>query len=248
MSNNIEGKVVVITGASSGLGESTARHLAGLGAILVLGARRKERLDAIVKDITTKGGKALAVTVDVSKRDQVEALIQEALKAYGKIDVLVNNAGVMPIAPLAALKVDEWERAIDINIKGVLYGIAAALPVFQKAKSGHFINLSSVAGFKVFAPGGSVYSGTKFAVSAISEGLRMETRKDNIRVTILSPGAIESELQEGSSDEASVKNVKDFYKIAIPADSVARAIAYAIEQPSNVEINEIVVRPTVQEF
>jgi len=248
VSNNIEGKVVVITGASSGLGENTARHLAGLGAILVLGARRKDRLDAIVKDITAKGGKALAVTVDVSKRDQVEALIQEALKAYGKIDVLVNNAGVMPIAPLAALKVDEWERAIDINIKGVLYGIAAALPVFQKARSGHFINLSSVAGFKVFAPGGSVYSGTKFAVSAISEGLRMETRKDNIRVTILSPGAIESELKEGSSDEASVKNVKDFYKIAIPADSVARAIAYAIEQPSNVEINEIVVRPTVQEF
>jgi NADP-dependent 3-hydroxy acid dehydrogenase YdfG len=248
MTKNIEGKVVVITGASSGLGESTARHLADLGASVVLGARRKDRLDAIVKDITAKGGKALAVTVDVTKRDQVDSLIQEALNAHGKIDVLVNNAGIMPIAPLAALKVDEWERAIDINIKGVLYGIAAALPVFQKAKSGHFINLSSVGGIKVFAPGGSVYSGTKFAVRAISEGLRMETRKDNIRVTILSPGAIDSELKEGSSDEASSKNIKEFYKIAIPADAIARAIAYAIEQPDEVEIDEIVIRPTVQEF
>lgn len=248
MSTNIEGKVVVITGASSGLGESTARHLAELGATVVLGARRKDRLDAIVKDITAKGGKALAVTVDVTKREQVDALIQAALKAYGKVDVLVNNAGIMPIAPLAALKVDEWEKMIDINIKGVLYGIAAALPVFTKAKSGHFINLSSVAGIKVFAPGGSVYSGTKFAVHAISEGLRMETRKDNIRVTILSPGAVDSELKEGSSDAAGSLNVKEFYKIAIPADSIARAIAYAIEQPSDVEIDEIVVRPTVQEF
>jgi NADP-dependent 3-hydroxy acid dehydrogenase YdfG len=248
MSANVGGKVVVITGASSGLGESTGRHLAGLGASVVLGARRKDRLDAIVRDITAKGGKALAVTVDVTKREQVDALIQTALKAYGKVDVLVNNAGVMPIAPLAALKVDEWEKMIDINIKGVLYGIAAALPLFTKAKNGHFINLSSVAGIKVFAPGGSVYSGTKFAVRAISEGLRVETRKDNIRVTILSPGAVDSELKEWSSDAVGSQNVKEFYKIAIPADSVARAIAYAIEQPSDVEIDEIVVRPTVQEF
>jgi NADP-dependent 3-hydroxy acid dehydrogenase YdfG len=248
MSTNVEGKVVVITGASSGLGESTARHLAELGATVVLGARRKDRLDAIVKDITGKGGKALAVTVDVTKREQVEALIQAALKAYGKVDVLVNNAGIMPMAPLAALKVDEWEKMIDINIKGLLYGIAAVLPVFTKVRSGHFINLSSVAGIKVFAPGGSVYSGTKFALHAISEGLRMETRKNNIRVTILSPGAVDSELKEGSSDAVASQNVKEFYKIAIPADSIARAIAYAIEQPSDVEIDEIVVRPTVQEF
>lgn len=248
MSKNIEEKVVVITGASSGLGESTARHLAGLGATVVLGARRKDRLESIVKDITEQGGTALAVQVDVTKREQVEGLVQVALKVYGKVDVLVNNAGIMPIAPLASLKVDEWEEMIDINIKGVLYGIAAALPVFTKAKNGHFINLSSVAGIKVFAPGGSVYSGTKFAVHAISEGLRMETRKDNIRVTILSPGAIDSELKEGSSDEAGSKNMKEFYRIAIPADCIARAIAYAIEQPSDVEIDEIIVRPTVQEF
>lgn len=248
MSTNIEGKVVVITGASSGLGESTARHLAELGATVVLGARRKDRLNAIVKDINAKGGKALAFTVDVTKREQVDALIQAALNAYDKVDVLVNNAGVMPISPFAALKVDEWEKMIDTNIKGVLYGIAAALPVFTKAKSGHFINLSSVAGIKVFAPGGSVYSGTKFAVHAISEGLRVETRKDNIRVTILSPGFVDSELKEGSSDAAASQRVKEFYKIAIPADSIAHAIAYAIKQPSNVEIDEIVVRPTVQEF
>jgi NADP-dependent 3-hydroxy acid dehydrogenase YdfG len=248
MSTNVEGKVVVITGASRGLGESTARHLAELGATVVLGARRKGRLDVIVKDITAKGGKALAVTVDVTKREQVDVLIQAALKAYGKIDVLVNNAGVMAIAPFVALRVDEWEKMIDINIKGVLYGIASALPVFTKVRSGHFINLSSVAGIKVFAPGGSVYSGTKFAVRAISEGLRMETRKDNIRVTVLSPGFVESELKEGTSDATASQNVKEFYKVAIPADSVARAIAYAIEQPGDVEIDEIVVRPTVQEF
>ena len=190
----------------------------------------------------------MAVTVDVTKREQVDALIQAALTTYGKVDVLVNNTSIMAIAPFAALKVDEWEKMIDINIKGVLYGIAAALPVFAKAKSGHFIDLSSVAGIKVFAPGGSVYSGTKFAVHAISEGLRMETRKDNIRVTILSPGFVDSELKEGTSDAAASQKVNEFYEIAMPADSIARAIAYAIEQPSDVEIDEIVVRPTVQEF
>ncbi len=248
MSTNIEGKVVVITGASSGLGESTARRLATLGATVVLGARRKDRLEAIVKDIQAAGGKALFVTVDVTKQAEVDRLVQKAIDSYGSIDVLINNAGIMPIAPLALRKVSEWERMIDINVKGVLYGIAAALPHMQKQKSGHIINISSVAGIKVFAPGGSVYSATKFAVHALSEGLRMETRKDNIRVTIVSPGAVDSELKENTSDEQSAQNVKEFYKIAIPADSVARAIAYAIEQPADVEIDEIVLRPTVQEF
>jgi NADP-dependent 3-hydroxy acid dehydrogenase YdfG len=248
MSGNIEGAVVIITGASSGLGESTARHLAKRGATIVLGARREDRLNSIVKDIQADGGEALAVAVDVTKRAEVEGLVEQAINTYGKINVLVNNAGIMPIAPLALLKVDEWERTIDINIKGVLYGIAAVLPHFQKARSGHFINLSSVAGIKVFAPGGSVYSATKFAVRALSEGLRVETRKDNIRVTVLSPGFVDSELKEGSSDETSSRNLKEFYTIAIPADSIARAIAYAIEQPADVEIDEIVVRPTVQDF
>lgn len=249
MSRNIEGKVVVITGASSGLGESTARHLAKLGATVVLGARREDRLNAIVKDIQADGGKALAVAVDVTKRAEVEALVKKAIDTYGKIDVLVNNAGIMPIAPLALLKVDEWDRMIDLNIKGVLYGIAAALPHFQKQKSGHFINTASVFGIKVFAPGGTVYCATKAAVRALSEGLRVEVHGDGIRTTIISPGAVDSELKESTSDEASSKVVNELYRtVAIPADSVARAIAYAIEQPTGVDINEIVVRPTAQEF
>ena len=249
MSRNIEGKVVVITGASSGLGESTARHLAKLGATVVLGARRKDRLDAIVKDIQAGGGKALAVTVDVTKRTDVEGLVKKAVDTYGKIDVLMNNAGAMPIAPLAVLKVDEWERMIDLNIKGVLYGIAAALPYMQKQKSGHIINTGSVFGIKVFAPGGTVYCATKAAVRTLTEGLRMEAHGDRIRTTIISPGAVDSELKESTSDEASSKAVNDLYKMwAIPAESVARAVAYAIEQPADVDINEIVVRPTAQDF
>jgi NADP-dependent 3-hydroxy acid dehydrogenase YdfG len=154
----------------------------------------------------------------------------------------------MPIAPVALLKVAEWERMIDVNLKGVLYGIAAALPHMQKQKSGHIINISSVGGIKVFAPGGTVYSATKFAVHALTEGLRIETRADNIRCTLISPGAVDSELKEGSSDEASSNALKELYKIAIPSESIARAIAYAIEQPADVEIDDIVIRPTAQEF
>ncbi len=160
---------------------------------------------------------------------------------------MINNAGLMAIAPMSEAKVEEWERMIDINIKGVLYGIAAALPVFQKQGAGHFINIASVAGVKVFSPGGTVYSGTKFAVRAISEGLRHEAG-GAIRTTVISPGAVDSELKLGSSHAQSAKVVGEFYQQAIPADSVARAIAYAIEQPADVDINEIVLRPTVQEF
>ncbi|GGP21583.1 MULTISPECIES: SDR family oxidoreductase [Silvimonas] len=244
---SIAGKVIVITGASSGLGEATARHLSGLGASVVLAARRVEKLQAIAEDIRAKGGKVEVVKTDVTAVDDVKALISKSLSVFGRIDVLVNNAGLMAIAPLSELKVDEWESMIDINIKGVLYGIAAALPVFQQQGSGHFINISSVAGIKVFSPGGTVYSGTKFAVRAISEGLRHEVG-GAIRTTTIEPGAIDTELKLGSSHEQSSAFVKDFYKIAIPADSVARAIAYAIEQPADVDINEIVLRPTVQEF
>jgi NADP-dependent 3-hydroxy acid dehydrogenase YdfG len=249
LSSNIEGKVVVITGASSGLGENTARHLAKLGATVVLGARRKDRLDVIVKDIQSAGGKALAVPVDVTKRAQVEGLVQKAVDTFGKIDVLVNNAGIMPIAPLTLLKVDEWDRMIDLNVKGVLYGIAAALPHMLKQKSGHIINTASVFGIKVFAPGGTVYCATKAAVRSLTEGLRMEVHGNKIRTTIISPGAVDSELKESTSDEASAKAVNELYKsLAIPAESIARAIAYAIEQPADVDINEIVVRPTAQDF
>lgn len=245
--NNIENKVVVITGASSGLGEATARLLAKKGAKVALGARRTEKLEAIVHDIRTEGGQAEFIGMDITKPQEVQALIEKALSAFGQIDVLVNNAGLMSIAPLSELKVDEWDRMIDINIKGVLYGIAATLPVFQKQNFGHFINLASVAGIKVFSPGGTVYSGTKFAVRAISEGLRHEVG-GTIRTTTIEPGAVESELKFGSSHKESSEFVTDFYKQAIPADSVARAIAYAIEQPADVDINEIVLRPTSQEF
>ncbi len=245
--NHIENKVVVITGASSGLGEATARLLAKKGAKVALGARRTEKLEAIVHDIRAEGGQAEFIGMDITKPQEVQALIEKALSAFGQIDVLVNNAGLMSIAPLSELKVDEWDRMIDINIKGVLYGIAATLPVFQKQNFGHFINLASVAGIKVFSPGGTVYSGTKCAVRAISEGLRHEVG-GTIRTTTIEPGAVESELKFGSSHKESSEFVTDFYKQAIPADSVARAIAYAIEQPADVDINEIVLRPTSQEF
>jgi NADP-dependent 3-hydroxy acid dehydrogenase YdfG len=247
MTANIEGKVVVITGASSGLGESTARLLAANGAKVVLGARRKERIDALAKEITAKGGSALAFKTDVTKRGDVDTLVKGALEKHGRIDVIVNNSGVMSISPMSAVKVEEWDRMIDVNIKGLLYGVAAVLPIMQKQKQGHIINIASVVGFKVFAPGGSVYSATKFAVRALTEGLRMETRADNIRCTLISPGAVATELTEGSAEEAKA-GLREFYKIAIPAESIARAIAYAIEQPAEVQLDEIVIRPTAQEF
>ncbi|MGY2261037.1 SDR family oxidoreductase [Pseudomonas sp. C1C7] len=247
MSNNIQGKVVVITGASSGLGEATARHLAALGAHVVLGARRQDRLDTIVREISAEGGKAVALAVDVTRREDLSALVDKAVQTFGRVDVMINNAGLMAISPINELRVDEWDRMIDINVKGVLYGIAAALPVFEKQRSGHFINISSVAGIKVFSPGGSVYSGTKYAVRAISDGLRHEVGGD-IRTTTIEPGAVESELKFGSGHQPSAEVVGEFYKKAIPAASVARAIAFAIEQPADVDINEIVLRPTAQDF
>lgn len=247
MSNNISGKVVIITGASSGLGEATARHLAAKGAHVVLAARRKDKLDTLVAELVAAGGQAVAYQTDVTSQDDVKALIKGAVDTFGRLDALVNNAGLMAIAPLSEARVDEWDRMIDINIKGLLYGVAAALPVFQQQNSGHFINIASVAGLKVFSPGGTVYSGTKFAVRAISEGLRHEVG-GRIRTTTIEPGAVDSELKFGSSHQASRDFVVDFYQQAIPADSVARAIAFAIEQPADVDINEIVLRPTVQEF
>lgn len=247
MENNIINKVIVITGASSGLGEETAKHLAKKGAMVVLGARREDRLEKIVSEITSEGGKAVYKATDVTVKSQVQALIDLALSTYNRIDVLINNAGIMPIAPISEVRTDEWDQMIDINIKGVLYGIAAALPIFQEQQSGHFINLGSVAGIKVFSPGGTVYSGTKYAVRAITDGLRHEIG-GNIRATTIEPGAVDSELKFSTNHEESSKGVKEFYQIAIPAASVARAIAFAIEQPADVDINEIVMRPTQQEF
>ena len=245
---NVSGKVAIVTGASSGLGESTALHLAARGAKVVLAARRIDRLQKLVQDIRASGGQAIAVETDVAKRDDLERLAAATVEAYGRIDVLVNNAGVMPLSPIAKLKVDEWDRTIDVNIKGVLYGIAAVLPRMQAQGSGHIINVASIAGIKVFTPIGTVYSATKHAVRAISEGLRIESGR-NIRVTTISPGAVESELKHGTTDAESSAGVKAFYEAnQIPADAVARAIVYAVEQPADVDVNEILIRPVSQEF
>ena len=246
--SDIAGKVAIVTGASSGLGESTALHLAARGAKVVLAARRIDRLQKLVEGIRAAGGEALAVATDVAKRDDMERLAAAAVEAFGRIDVLVNNAGVMPLSPLAKLKVDEWDRTIDVNIKGVLYGIAAVLPRMQAQGSGHIVNIASIAGIKVFTPIGTVYSATKHAVRAISEGLRVESGR-SIRVTTVSPGAVESELKFNTTDPDAAAGVKAFYEAnQIPADAVARAVVYAVEQPADVDVNEIVVRPVSQEF
>jgi len=246
MSNNIEGKVVVITGASSGLGEAAARHLSAQGATVVLGARRADRIRSLADELAARGGKAIAVTTDVTDRDQVKKLVDTAVQRFGRIDVMLNNAGLMPHSPLERLKVDEWERMVDVNLKGVLYGIAAALPHMMRQKSGHFINVSSVAGHKV-TPDGAVYCATKHAVRALSEGLRQEVKPYNIRTTIISPGAVATELPDSITEADVADRIHKFYhEVAIPADSFARAVAFAISQPDDVDINEILFRPTRQ--
>lgn len=245
MSKNIKSKVIVITGASSGLGEETARLLAGLGANLVLGARRIDKLEKLVIDL--KLDSRAVLKMDVTQRVQVQALVDRAIEIYGRIDVIINNAGLMPSSMLDKLKVDEWDSMIDVNIKGVLYGIAAALPYMQKQKSGQIINVSSVAGHKV-GPGGAVYAGTKWAVRAISEGLRQEVKPWNIRTTIVSPGAIATELTNTITDEDIAKGMAKTYESALSASSFANVVAFAISQPQEIDINEIVFRPTVQSY
>lgn len=246
MSAGIEGKVVVITGASSGLGEAAARHLAERGARVALAARRTERLEALADEITESGGEALPVTTDVTEREQVQALVDAAVDKFGRIDVMLNNAGIMPASRLDQLKVDEWDQMIDVNLKGVLYGIAAALPYMREQSSGHIINVASDAGHKVH-PTEAVYAATKHAVRAISEGLRQEVKPYGLRTTIISPGAVESELPETVSDEEVAEEMQEVYEEhAISADSFARAVAFAIEQPEAVDVNEILYRPTSQ--
>ena len=244
--SEIENKVVIITGASSGLGEATARRLAKGGAKLMLTARREDRLKKLVDEINRDGGTAKYQVTDVTDRSQVKALAQSTKQAYDRIDVLVNNAGLMPLSPLAANKVDEWEQMVDVNIKGVLYGISAVMPIMLEQESGHIINLSSVAGHKVFA-GGTVYCATKFAVKAISEGIRMES-DGKIRSTNISPGAVATELTNTISHEETAQMAEQLYDMAIDADAIARAITYAIEQPGNVDVNEMIIRPTKQEL
>jgi len=242
--SGLDGKVIAITGASSGIGEATAKHLAERGAAVMLGARRLDVLEKLAAEIGRGGGKAEAMAVDVAKRADLAAFVDRAKDRFGRLDVLVSNAGLMPLSLLDELKVDEWDRMIDVNIRGVLHGIAAALPVFRNAGSGHFVNVSSVSGLNV-APTTAVYSGTKFAVRAISEGLRQEAG-NTIRVTIISPGAVQTGLAETISSAELKKRVKAFQANAISPLAIARAIAFAIEQPGDVDINEIVVRPTAQ--
>ncbi|HET9113964.1 MAG TPA: SDR family oxidoreductase [Burkholderiales bacterium] len=247
MEGNIEGKVVVITGASGGLGAATARHLSALGATVVLGARRIERIQDLARELAGNEGKALAVQTDVTRSAQVQALVNAAIDRYGRIDVMINNAGIMPHSPLDRLRIDDWDRTIDVNIKGVLYGIAAALPPMQRQKSGHFINVSSVAGHKV-RPSSAVYAATKHAVLAISEGLRLEVKPYNIRTTVISPGAIDTDLPDSITEPDIAASVRKIYEIAIPAESFARAVAFAIGQPDDIDVNEILFRPTRQEI
>jgi len=246
MNNNIKDKVIVITGASSGLGLAAARRLAQQGACLVLGARRIERLQQLADELNGEGHRAIAVEADVTRLDDVKRLVDSAVQTFGRVDVMVNNAGLMPISALERLKVEDWDRTIDVNIKGVLYGIAAALPHMQRQMSGHFVNVASVAGHKIM-PNGTVYSASKFAVRALSEGLRQEVKPWNIRTTILSPGAVDTELPASITEADVAKGMQGFYQsTAISADSFARAIIFAIEQPEDMDVNEIVFRPTRQ--
>ncbi len=248
MNNNVEGKVVVITGASSGMGEAAAKHLSELGATVVLGARRADRIEKLAKEIVEKGGKALSIAVDVTQREQVKKLVDKAVEQFGRIDVILNNAGVMPLSPVDRLNFDEWDTMIDVNIRGVLNGIAAVIPYMKEQKSGQIINTSSVAGHKIFS-GSAVYSATKFAVRALTEGLRMEVKPYNIRTTIVCPGAVKTELLEHIS-EADVREANEDYVggVGISPDSFARVVAFAISQPEDVDINEVIFRPTSQEM
>lgn len=243
MTQGIENKVVVITGASSGLGEAAARRLSEGGAKLVIGARRIDRLTTIAKDLNLPEGAVVAT--DVTKRAEVERLVARAIELHGRIDVMINNAGLMPVSFLEKLHVEEWDRMIDVNIKGVLYGIAAALPHMMAQKSGHMINVASVAGHKI-RPGGAVYSATKHAVRVISEGFRQEVKPYNIRTTIISPGAVATELPDTITDPAIADGMRKVYEVAVPADAFARAVVFAMSQPDDLDINEILFRPTAQ--
>jgi NADP-dependent 3-hydroxy acid dehydrogenase YdfG len=243
-------KVIVITGASSGIGEATALAVAKKGANVVLAARRGERINEIVKKIELDGGRAAGLKIDVTSHSDVIKLASFALEKFGSIDVWINNAGIMPLSFINKLKVDEWDQMIDVNIKGVLYGIAAAVPVMEKQQKGHIINVSSIAGHRV-GLGGAVYSGTKFAVRAITEGLRQELSPSaNIRTTIISPGTVNTELRHTITDEDALELLNKRMSLSndapLESKNIADAILYAIEQPESVSVNEIIIRPLSQ--
>ncbi|WP_411379583.1 SDR family oxidoreductase [Pseudomonas sp. MPB26] len=243
--SNIKHKVVLITGASSGIGEAAARLIAAKGAHVVLGARRIDRLEKLVSEIQAEGGSASACALDVTELESMHAFVAFAKAHHGKVDVIINNAGVMPLSPLASLKVNEWNRMLDVNVRGVLHGIAAVLPSMEAQGFGQVINISSIGGLAV-SPTAAVYCTTKFAVRAISDGLRQET--DKIRVTVVCPGVVESELADTISDEVAREAMNAFRRVALNADAIARALAYAIEQPDDVDVSEIVVRPTASPY
>lgn len=245
MTGSAKGKVVAITGASSGIGEAVACLLGAAGAKVVLGARRTERLAAVASRIKAAGGNAATRPLDVTDRASMAAFVDAAVAEFGRLDVFVSNAGVMLLGHLAEGKVNEWERMVDVNVKGVLFGLAAALPVMRSQGSGHLINVASVAGHRV-TPGAAVYCSTKFAVRALAEGFRQEAGP-NIRSTIVSPGVVLTELPDHVTDSRMAEASRAAYAIAIPADAVARAILFAIEQPADVDVNEIIVRPTAQQ-
>lgn len=248
MTDNIKDKVIVITGASSGMGEAAARHLAQKGARVVLAARRSDRIDAVANEINELGGSAIAMATDVTLEEDVKALVDAAVKQWGRIDVLINNAGVMPLSTLDQAKVSEWNQMIDVNLRGVLHGIAAALPYMKAQKSGQIINTASVAAPLVF-PASAVYSATKYAVRALTEGLRKEASEYNVRATLISPGAVSTELLDHISDK-DVQSANQAYvgKVGIPAETFARMVAFAINEPEDVGVNEIIFRPTAQDL
>ena len=238
---SIENKVILITGASSGIGQATAKVLAAASGTILMGARRTERLEALTAEIAQAGGKACWRRLDVTSREDVQAFVDDALQMFGRVDVIINNAGLMPLSPLASLKVDEWDRMIDVNIKGVLYGIAAVLPVMTRQGHGQIINISSIGGLGV-SPTAAVYCATKYAVRAISDGLRQEN--DKIRVTCVYPGVVESELASTITDPVAAQAMKTYRQIALQPEAIANAIAHVISQPADVDTSEIVVRPT----
>lgn len=234
-------KVILITGASSGIGAALARELGATGARLLLGARRLDRIAALAAKIRDAGGTAHAVPLDVTDRNAVTAFADEAVNRWGRIDVLINNAGVMPLSPLAAGKFDEWETMVDVNIKGVLWGIGAVLPVMTQQGSGQIINIGSIGGFRV-VPTAAVYCATKFAVRALSEGLRQES--DTIRVTCVQPGVVESELASTITDPDTAKAMAQWRQVALQPADIAVAVRHVIEAPEGVDTSEITIRPT----
>ncbi|WP_263769618.1 SDR family oxidoreductase [Propionivibrio soli] len=238
-------KVILLTGASSGIGEATARHLAGAGHRLVIGARRVERLQALGDELRARGAVVDSLALDVTRLEDLQKMAELARERHGRVDVLINNAGIMPLSPLAALKIDEWNRMLDVNVRGVLHGIAAVLPIMQAQGRGQIVNVASI-GAHAVSPTAAVYCASKYAVRAISDGLRQET--DVIRVTVISPGVVESELADHITDETARAAMRDFRRIALPPEAVARAIAYAVAQPDDVDVSEVIVRPTASPY